>query len=351
MEGAHPRPLGLPVDAQLVADAVGDLAALAGDAEAAGFARLWAPELYRSATVSLAVAAGATDRIELATGVCLAFTRSPFTLALEALDLDELSGGRLVLGLGAGVRRLNQRWHAVDYDPPVRRMRETVAAVRELVRTLPSAERTRSPGRLVDVEVVGYRRPHPAPRSAIPIWLAAVMPGMARLAGEVADGLIDHPVTSPEWVESELAPAVRVGAERADREPPPVAGALIVAADNADPAAARRAAALTVGFYATVKTYEALFAGHGFGARLPAIRRAFLEGDPGRLAEAVGEDMTDVFAAAGTSDEVRARAAAWEGRVARLWVTPPHHLQDPAAAARWQRGILRVFGAGVAEGR
>ncbi len=340
----RPPPLGLPVDAQLVAHSPAGLAALAREAEAAGLARLWAPELYRSATVPLAVAAAATERIELATGVALAFTRSPFILALEALDLDELSGGRLVLGLGAGVRRLNERWHAVDYDPPVRRMRETVAAVRELIRTLPTAERSRSAGRLVDVEVVGFRRPHAPPRSEIPIWLAAVLPGMSRLAGEVADGLIDHPVTTLDWLEAEILPAVRAGAERAGREAPPVAGALIVAADAGDPAGARRAAALSVGFYATVRTYEGLFSGHGYGDRLPAVRRAFLAGDPDALVDAVGEDMALAFAAAGTPDEVRERARAWTGRVARLWVTPPHHLQDDAATARWQRGIIEAFG-------
>jgi alkanesulfonate monooxygenase SsuD/methylene tetrahydromethanopterin reductase-like flavin-dependent oxidoreductase (luciferase family) len=339
VDAAGPKAPGLPVDAQLVAEGAEGLAALARAAEDAGFARLWAPELYRSATVPLAVAA-------LATGVALAFTRSPFTLALEALDLDELSGGRLVLGLGAGVRRLNERWHAVPYDPPVRRMRETVAAVRELVRAMPAGLRARSPGTVVDIDVVGYRRPHAAPRRDIPIWLAAVLPGMARLAGEVADGLIDHPVTTPEWVAAELAPAVAAGAERVGRPAPPLAGALIAAADDDDPAAARRAASLSVGFYATVRTYEPLFAGHGFGARLSAIRRAFLEGGPDALAEAVGEDMAAVFAAAGTTEEVRARAAAWEGRVARLWVTPPHHLQDATATGRWQRGILRAFGAG-----
>ena len=79
-------------------------------------------------TIPLAVAAAATERIELGTGIALAFTRSPMVSALEALDLDELSGGRFVLGLGAGVRRLNASWHAAPYDPPVRRMREMVAA-------------------------------------------------------------------------------------------------------------------------------------------------------------------------------------------------------------------------------
>ena len=104
------------------------------------------PELHRSATVPLAVAAAATERIELGTGIALAFTRSPMVLALEALDLDELSGGRFVLGLGAGVRRLNASWHAAAYDPPVRRMRELVAAARELMAALTEGRDARAPG-------------------------------------------------------------------------------------------------------------------------------------------------------------------------------------------------------------
>lgn len=337
--------LGIPVDAQLLGEDPHGLARFARAAEEAGLARLWAPELHRSATVPLAVAAAATERIELATGIALAFTRSPMVLALEALDLDELSGGRLVLGLGAGVRRLNRSWHAGPYDPPVRRMREMVAAVRELTAALAEGRDARSAGAHYDVEVRGLRRPHAAPRAAVPVWLAAVLPGMTRLAGEVADGFLDHPVSSTAWLCETTLPALRAGAERAGRPAPPVAAALICAASDDDPAAARRAAALTVGFYATVRTYEELFSGHGFGGRLPAIRRAFAAGDAGGLADAVGEDMTAVFAAAGTTAEVRARARRLEGVADRLWMTPPHHLQPPGAAERWQEAILRVFAA------
>jgi probable F420-dependent oxidoreductase len=337
-------PLGIPVDATLQGEGAADIAAFAAAAEARGFARLWAPELNRSATVPLAIAAAATTRIELATGIALAFTRSPMVLALEALDLDEVSGGRLTLGLGAGVRRLNERWHAVPYDPPVPRMREMVAAVRALVDGIAAGRDVRLEGSHVPIEVVGYRRPHRALRAVIPVWLAAVRPGMARLAGRIGDGLLDHPVTTPAWLAETLLPALRAGAERAGREPPPVAGGLVCAVDDADPAGARRAAACTVGFYATVRTYEPLFAGHGFGSRLAAIRQAFMEGGADRLAEAVGEDMTDVFAAAGTSERALARARAYVGLADRLWLTPPHHLQGQEDAARWQAGILTAFG-------
>jgi probable F420-dependent oxidoreductase len=334
----------IPLDLLLSGDDLGEVARFARAAEAAGFARLWAPELHRSATVPLAVAAGATERIELATGIALAFTRSPMVLALEALDLDELSGGRLVLGLGAGVRRLNQRWHGAAYDPPVARMRELVAAVRELLRALAAGDDAHAPGRRYDIEVRGLRLGRGVPRGVVPVWLAAVLPGMTRLAGAVADGFLDHPVTTPDWLREVTVPALEEGAGRAGRARPAVAGALICAVDDADPAAARRAAAATVGFYATVRTYEPLFAGHGFGDRLPAIRRAHVAGDIPALVEAVGEDMTARFAAAGTAAQARARAGDYSGLADRLWLTPPHHGQDGAAQRRWQEGILRAFG-------
>ena len=336
--------LAIPVDGQLLGHDPAEVARFAAEAERAGLGRLWAPELHRSATVPLAIAAAATERIGLGTGIALAFTRSPMVVALEALDLDELSDGRFTLGLGAGVRRLNASWHAADYDPPVRRMRELVAAARELMAALAEGRDARSPGSLYDIDVRGLRRPHRAPRPLPPVWLAAVLPGMTRLAGEVADGFLDHPVTSPAWLAERLVPALEAGAERAGRPPPELSAALICAVSDDDPAAARRAAAGTVGFYATVRTYEELFAGHGFGERLGAIRRAFLAGDADGLADAVGEDMTDAFAAAGTAEQVRERARAYEGLADRLWATPPHHGQGPGDTARWQRGILEAFG-------
>ena len=333
-----------PVDAELVGVSAAELGVLAREAEAAGFSRLWAPELYRSATIPLAVAAASTERIEIATGIALAFTRSPFVLALEALDLDELSGGRMVVGLGAGVRRLNERWHAVSaYDPPVPRMRDHIAAFREIVSALAAGRDARSEGRYVDIHVAGYRRQVDTTRGRIPVWLAAVMPGMARLAGEVADGFLDHPITTPDWLRDRLLPPIQAGAQHAERPMPEVAGGLVAAASADDPQGARRAAACTVGFYATVKTYEPLFQAHGFDSRLVQIRRAFMEGGAERLADAVGEEMTDQFAAAGTPEQVLSRAQEYVGIVDRLWVTPPHHLQSAEQTSMWQRGILESF--------
>jgi probable F420-dependent oxidoreductase len=336
--------IGIPVDIQLTGETPEELVRTARQAEQAGLARIWSPELQRSATIPLAIVAAATERIEIATGVALAFTRSPMVLALEALDLDQLSGGRMVIGLGAGVRRLNLDWHGARYDPPLGRMRELVDAVRELVTALAEGRDARSPGRHYDIGVVAFRRTAPAPRTHIPVWLAAVLPGMAAVAGGRADGLLDHPITTPEWLEEVVRPAVARGAERAGCEPPLIAGALTCAVDD-DRERALRAAALTVGFYATVKTYQRLFDMHGFAARLRPIRKAFARRDPDALVEAVGQDMTERFAATGSVEEVRERARRdYGGTCARLWATPPHHLQAANEIAHWQAGICRAFG-------
>ena len=335
--------IGIPVDIQLTGDTSAEMIATAREAEEAGLDRIWAPELHRSATIPLAVVAQATERIELATGIALAFTRSPLTLALEAMDIDELSGGRMVLGIGAGVKRLNESWHGAMYDPPLGRMRELIAAVDELVAAMAEGRDAASPGDHYNISMVGFRRLADAPKAKLPIWLAAMLPGMSAIAGQCADGLIDHPITTPRWANEVIRPAMAAGAARAEREVPLFAGGLICAVDE-DQSRAAQAAALTVGFYATVKSYEELFLQHGFADRLPGIRKAFVSRDREALADAVGHEMVDVFAATGGAEQVRERALRDYGDCDRLWATPPHHLQSSADTTRWQAGIRDAFG-------
>src|SRR4051812_11845820 len=112
-----------------------DLADAARRAEEAGFESVWATEFYdRSATIALAAMAQATSEIELGSAIAYAFGRTPVVLAAEARDLDELSGGRLTLGLGTGTRRMQQDWHGLDGGHPAPRMEELVPLVRPLLR-------------------------------------------------------------------------------------------------------------------------------------------------------------------------------------------------------------------------
>src|SRR3954452_2623604 len=129
-----------------IGTSVADLEAETRKAEAAGIECVWAPELFRSSVTQAAFLAGKTERIGIATGIAWAFTRSPFILAVTALDIDEMSGGRFRLGLGAGVKRLNETWHGVEYGRPAPHLRETIEAVRLIMQKASSGEPIRFEG-------------------------------------------------------------------------------------------------------------------------------------------------------------------------------------------------------------
>src|SRR5580704_14746932 len=104
----------------------------AREAEDAGLEGIWAPQLHSPPFVTLAAAAMVTKRILLGSGIALAFTRSPAETALNALDLDRISGGRTVLGLGTSIRTFNEDVHGVVYGKPVAHLREVVQIVRAI---------------------------------------------------------------------------------------------------------------------------------------------------------------------------------------------------------------------------
>src|SRR5438034_7175943 len=165
---------------------------LAARAEAAGFESVWAPEFHNhSGPLALSAAALATESVELGTSIAWAFGRSPLLTAVTALDLDELSGGRFVLGLGTGTRRMRTDWLGAPGDHPARRLRETVEAIRA-VWSAAEAGAVEYEGELVRLSVRPYGRPGQV-RASLPIFLAAVNEGMARTAGAVADGVVGHP--------------------------------------------------------------------------------------------------------------------------------------------------------------
>src|SRR5260370_17453937 len=101
-----------------IGDTPAELAEQASSAEAAGIECIWTPELFRSSVTQATWLAAKTEKVGIGTGIAWAFTRSAFILAVSALDVDEMSGGRFRLGLGAGVKRLNETWHSVDYGNP-----------------------------------------------------------------------------------------------------------------------------------------------------------------------------------------------------------------------------------------
>ena len=150
-----------------IGTSVAELEAEALRAEAAGVECVWAPELFRSAVHPGRLPGGEDRAIGVATGIVWAFTRSPFIHAVSALDIDEMSGGRFRLGMGAGVKRLNETWHNADYGKPAPHLREAIEATRLIMQQASAGEPIRYEGEYYDIDIKGWIRPHPAPREAV----------------------------------------------------------------------------------------------------------------------------------------------------------------------------------------
>ncbi|GAA3203274.1 LLM class flavin-dependent oxidoreductase [Actinocorallia longicatena] len=315
-------------------ETLGELVDAAVRAERAGADTLWVSELHRSATVTAAAVAARTERARIGTAVALAFARSPLVTALEALDLDELSGGRLVLGLGSGVRRLIEDWHGQPFEGPVGRMRDTVEIIRLVVASAHTGEPLLHEGARRSLRMRGYRRPEPV-RTRIPVHLAAVGPAMTALAGEIADGWISHELGSPRYLAERIAP----GLAAAGRTPEIVVSACC--SIDPDPAAARRAAAGTVGFYASVRTYADFFAFHGFAGEHAAVGAAFRAGLP----PDVPEEMAAALTLSGDPEEVAEGVRAYAGTASSIKLAPPVHGLEPERTRRAQDRIIDLIGA------
>jgi len=321
-----------------------DLVRAVERAEAAGFHSAWSTELHHTAFVPLAAAAMRTTRIQLGTGIALAFVRSPLITALTALDLDELSDGRAILGLGTGVERLNERWHNARFGAAAPHMRETVDLVRLFLRGVYTNEPLRFTGEYYDIDVRGYQRPGKPVRERLPIYIAAVGPAMTRLAGEIGDGWLSHELNSPRYFTEMIWPNLQRGLQRAGREREQITlCASLLCAPNRDRVLARRAAAAQIAFYASVRTYAPFFAFHGFGSEATRIQERFRAGDRGGMLAAVSEAMIDCFAAAGTPDEVRRALGRYGDTVDIVKLSAPSHDIPPEETAALQEGILDLF--------
>jgi probable F420-dependent oxidoreductase len=307
----------------VVGGSIPEVAALARRAETSGLESVWVAELDRSAFVQAAAALGATSQVAVGTAVALAFPRSPTIAAMTAWDLDEMSGDRFILGLGPQVKRVMEARFAVSVDKPAPRMREYVRAVRA-VWAANRGEGGAFEGDRYKIAMPTFHGPLRPERRDTPILVAAVGPVLTRVAGEVADGLIGHPLASPRYLREAVAPRLADGLTAGGRpaDACPITAMPMVSLGD-DPDEARRAARLQVAFYATTPAYKPILALHDRTALARDLRRAFVNGDRARMADLVDDELLDSIAIAGRPDEALDRLRAWDGVAERVVLGVP----------------------------
>jgi probable F420-dependent oxidoreductase len=301
---------------------IADAAGAAAEAERLGYHSAWSPEFYtRSAVVSLAAMAQATSAARIGSSIAYAVGRTPLVLATEARSLDELSGGRLALGLGTGTTKMMADWHGVDPAGPASRMEELLPLLRRLWRLHEGP--VRHDGRFYHVDVAPTAEMTAPVRTDIPLFTAGVNTRMVQVAGRVADGFIGHPLFTPGYYDDVVRPAIEAGAARAGRDASRVEiAALVIGSLAQDEELARQEAAAQIAFYAAPRTYATVVGGTGFAFAGEQIREAFGSRDFDAMTAAVPDAMVDAMAAAGTPAQVAAKLAEFARHVDHVIVYP-----------------------------
>ena len=269
-------------------------------AEELGYASAYVTHIAgRDSLTVLAAYACRTARIRLGTGVLPIYSRTPAATAQTAATIDELSGGRMVLGLGVSHQVTVENWYGQRIDRPVREMREYAGAVRAILRgeDPPAAnEKFRTSFRFM-----GYE-----PRPDLPLYVAALSPAMLRLAGEIGDGVMLW-LCNPDYVRDVVIPEVSKGRERAGRR---LDGFDVVAAVPAavtdDPAAARDRLRGDLLPYFSLPFYRKMLERSGYGEDIAAFDRGMSEGGPKAARAGISDRFLERLAAIGTSDDAAA---------------------------------------------
>jgi 5,10-methylenetetrahydromethanopterin reductase len=292
-----------------------DMVAIGKEAEEAGFDSLYVTEAWRSGFVPLTALTLATQRVRLGSYVLNAYGRSPLLTGMSAIDLDELSDGRLLLGVGSGNRHINEDWHGIPHAEPYQKMKEYIECLKQIVRT-----RIGTP-----VVYEGkIHRMHWTPaidpvRESIPIYLSAIFPRMVKVAGQVADGVAIGALNSPEYIRTVLQPRVREAAAQVGRDPQALgylmAIFVLVSEDREHARQAAREAICRLFSPLPHPYYDFLLREQGFSAAADAAQKLVPQGKLKHAAEAIPDEAIDRLTIAGTPVECRKRIAAYEGIV------------------------------------
>jgi probable F420-dependent oxidoreductase len=298
-------------------------------AENLGFAGLWTSETRHDAFLPLAIAANETGRIELGTAVAIAFSRSPMEVAQTAWDLQDLSSGRFILGLGTQVKAHVKRRFSMPWERPVARLREYILALRAIWGSFRSGGPLRFEGEFYNHTLMTpFFNPGPIESPEVPIYVAGVNTSLARLAGELCEGFHVHPFHSPEYIRRTVQPAIAEGAQRGGRDPDEVELAttvfVVTGQSGAEIEEQREEVRAQISFYASTPTYRTVLEAHGWeevGERLGRLAR---DNRWDEMPELISDEMLGAFAIEAAPEEMRvALEERYEGLIDRLALYEP----------------------------
>lgn len=278
-------------------------------AELDGYDGLWVAETGHDPLVVLAQAAAATERVALGTGIVVAFGRSPLITATMANDVQLLSKGRLLLGLGSQIKPHIEKRYSMPWGRPAARMREYVLAMRAIWSSWHEDAPLAFRGEFYrHTLMTPFFNPGPNPYGPPPVYLAAVGALMTEVAGEVGDGLLLHPFTTVDYVREVTMPALSRGLAKAgrDRSEFAISFSGMVAAGDTEAERARKSESVRrqIAFYASTPAYRGVLELHGWGDLQPRLSELARAGEWDAMADLIDDDVLHAFCVVAPSSEI-----------------------------------------------
>jgi probable F420-dependent oxidoreductase len=302
-------------------------------------------EAAHEAFLQVLLAAQRTERLEIATGVAIAFARSPMIVAQAANDLQSLTGGRFLLGLGSQVKPHIEKRFSMPWSRPAARMREYVRAIRAIWHTWQTGERLDFRGEFYTHTLMTPAfSPGPNRFGTPPIYVAGVGPKMIEVAGEVGDGLYVHPLNTPAFVSDVVLPSLQKGLDAAGKKRSDFAISCqtiaMVGANDEQIQTARNKAKGQISFYGSTPAYQGVLDHMGVGQLQPELNRLSKQGKWFEMMALVSDEMLDEIAVSGSPAEVGAKLVGRNSGFAdRTMITLYDETGDPQAVTDLVRAM------------
>jgi probable F420-dependent oxidoreductase len=301
----------MKVDTGIMAPSLTEVGTRAAELEAIGYDGLMTAETSHDPFLPLAIAAEHTERIELATGIAVAFARTPMLTAYTANDLQRASNGRFILGLGSQIKPHIEKRFSMPWSHPAARMREYILAMRAIWSAWNEGGKLDFRGDFYQATLMTpFFSPGPNPHGAPKVFLAAVGELMTEVAGEVADGIIIHGFTTERYVKEVTLPAIERGLAKAgrSRDDFQVSGPLFVVTGTSEEEMERasKGTRQQIAFYGSTPAYRGVLDLHGWGDLQTELNTLSKQGEWVKMGELIDDEILHTFAVVAEPEAVGA---------------------------------------------
>ncbi len=341
----------MKLDAAMPLVQLNEVSAIAKAAEEIGFAGLWTQETQHDPFLPCGLIAEHTSKMEMGTAIAVSFARSPANLAYVAWDLAAQSGGRFILGLGTQVKAHIERRFGMPWPESVTgKLREQIQVIRAFWDCWQNGTRLNFRGEHYKITLMspffnpGSLTSPPTPllkeRGAyIPIYIAGVNTGLARLAGEMCEGFHAHPFNSPRYMNEVLLPAIEEGLQKSGRKRSEISVSMtpFVATTPEEEGFAR----MQISFYASTPSYKPVMELHGWGATAEKLSGFAAKGEWAEMPMLITDEMLDEFCLMTTQENLASDLKKRFGGIAdRITLYTPF---VPGEKDEWWKNLAVVF--------